>query len=34
MKMLITLETLYVLRHSAGNDQLAFHSLVLTPDND
>ena len=34
VKMLITLETLYILHHSAGNVQLAFHSLVLTPDTD
>ena len=34
MKMLITLEIFYILHHSAGNVQLAFHSLVLTPDTD
>ena len=34
VKMLITLEILYILHHYAGNDQLAFHSLVLTPDTD
>ena len=34
VKMLITLETFYILHHSAGNGQLAFHSLVLTPDTD
>ena len=32
--MLITLETYYILHHSAGNGQLAFHSLVLIPDTD
>ena len=34
VKMLITLDTLYILHHSAGNDQFAFHLLVLTPDTD
>ena len=34
VKMLITLETFYILHHSAGNGQLAFHSLVLTLDTD
>ena len=34
VKMLITLETLYILHHPAGNDQLAFNSLVLTTDTD
>ena len=27
-------ETLYILHHSSGNGQLAFYSLVLTPDTD
>ena len=34
VKMLITLETFYILHHSAGNVQLAFHSLGLTLDTD